>query len=139
MTSVLVIVCKTCRSYRTMRLGPPRYRFKCFGYEFNVGGPSKHPITCRKIIPHQARLGDIPRYRCQACGEEFEVADAGEYTKQHSSDIHRCCACDKVSVELVEKGHRPAGRDEIVDVYRCTNCGMGIDVLVKADPNVCYD
>jgi hypothetical protein len=105
------IVCRSCRSYRTERVA---------GFKLAIK---------QKF-----------RYRCACCGDEFDVKDFAEYTKQHPPDGRRCSTCDKEGVELIERNHRyprqPEG--EVVDLYRCKLCGQEILRLVQQSPNVLY-
>jgi DNA-directed RNA polymerase subunit RPC12/RpoP len=117
MSSAYIIACRTCGSYQTEKLADPKLRFG----------------------PYQS--AEAGRYLCALCGDEFQVADPAEYVRQHPPNPRRCMRCDKEGVELVERNHRYAHqpRGEIVDLYKCSFCGLEIQNMVQRSPDVLYD
>lgn len=113
------IVCRTCGSYRMEEIAKPK-------------------ITIKRLFP--LRYGFIHRYHCGSRGDEFEVKDLEEYTKQHPPNLRRCSRCDKEGVELVERNHQYPGqaKGEVADLHKCSHCGHEIHMIVQLSPYVLY-
>ena len=109
MASEPIIVCKSCGSYQIERV---------------------------------AFLGpQVQRYHCASCGDEFVVDDPTAYSKLHLPNPRRCSRCDKEGVKLVERNYHDSNRpkDEVVDLHRCSYCGLEILMVVQKSRSVLYE
>ena len=110
MSSSYVIVCKTCRSYRTDRVDDPRAgvrRYHCSrcGADFDVEDVAAY------VEQHPPDL-----HRCSECDEEGVEL-----------------------VERNHRYHSGQPSDEVTDLYQCSSCGQKILVIVKPSAHVLYD
>jgi len=109
MSSAWIIVCESCRSYRTECVspagrGPESYLCKACGASFTVPD-----------LEAYVRLNPPDLHRCPKCDME-----AVELVEKN----HRC-------------PHQPKG--ENADSYACSHCGQKILVMTQRAPGVLYD